>query len=73
MLFEKYNDFRRTYFMQMDSIIIDHKVVLKDKQTLHASAMVKKRLNLKKIQKLVVNMRGVMVQEKNTQVNARIT
>ena len=33
MLFEKYNDFRRTYFMQMDSIIIDHKVVLKDKKS----------------------------------------
>ena len=48
----------------MDSTILDHKGILKDKQTLHASAMAKKHLNLKKIRKLVVEMRGMMVQEK---------
>ena len=57
----------------MDSTIIDHKVILEDKQTLHASAMKNKHLNLKKVQKLVVEMRGMMVQEKNTQVHARGT
>ena len=50
--------------MQMDSTIIDHKYILKDKQTLPASTMSKKHLNLDKIQKLVVEMRGMMVQEK---------
>ena len=64
MLFDRYNDLRRTSFMQMDSTILDHKGILKDKQTLHASAMAKKHLNLKKIRKLVVEMRGMMVQEK---------
>ena len=48
----------------MDSTIIDHKYILKDKQTLPASTMSKKHLNLDKIQKLVVEMRGMMVQEK---------
>ena len=50
--------------MQMFSKIIDHKGILKDKQTLHTSAMVKKHTNLNNIQKLVVDMRGIMVQEK---------
>ena len=48
----------------MDSTIIYHKGILKYKQTIHASAMAKKHLNLKKIQKLVVEMWGIMVQEK---------
>ena len=50
--------------MQTDSTIIYHKGILKYKQTLHASEMAKKHPNLKKIQKLVVEMRGMMVQEK---------
>ena len=57
----------------MDSTIIYHKGILKDKQTLYASVMTNKYLNLKKIQKLVVDMQGMMVQEKNTQVQARGT
>ena len=64
MIFEKYNDLRITLFMQMDSTIIYHKCILKDKQTLHSSAMEKKYMSLKKIQKLVVEMQGIMVQEK---------
>ena len=48
----------------MDSTIIYHKGILKDKQTLRVSAMAKKHMNLKKIQKLVVEMWGMMVQEK---------
>ena len=64
MLFEEYNDLRRTSFVQMDYTILYHKVILKDKQTLHTSAMANKHLNLKKIQKLVVEMQGMMVQEK---------
>ena len=70
MLFEKYNKLRRTYFMKKDSTILDHKVILKDKQNLHASAMAKKHLNLKKINKLVVEMRVMMFQE-NQYVSAR--
>ena len=35
--------------------------------------MAKKNLNIKKIQNLMVEMRGMMVQEKNTQVNVRET
>ena len=50
--------------MQIYSTILDHKFILKDKQTLHASEMAKKHLNLNKIQKLVVEMRGMMDQEK---------
>ena len=54
MIFDKYNNLRRTYFMKMDYKILYHEDILKDKQTLHASAMAKKHLNLNKIQKLVV-------------------
>ena len=50
--------------MQTDSTIIYHKGILKDKKNLHASEMANKHLNLKKIQKLVVEMRGMMDQEK---------
>ena len=50
--------------MKMGSTIIDHKGVLKYKQTLYASEFSKKHLNLNKIQKMVVYMRGMMVQEK---------
>ena len=49
MLLDKYNDLRRNLFMQMDSTIIYHKGILKDKQTIHAKAMAKKNLNIKKI------------------------
>ena len=50
--------------MQMDSTILYNKGILKDKQNIDASAMAKKHLNLKKIQKLVVEKRGMIVQEK---------
>ena len=50
--------------MQMDYAILDHKGILKDKKTRHASSIANKHLNIKKIHKLVVQMRGMMVQEK---------
>ena len=50
--------------MKMDYTILYHKCILKYKQTLHASTMANKHLNLKKIHNLVVDMRGMMVQEK---------
>ena len=59
--------------MQMDSTILYHKGILKDKKTLQKSEMAKKHPNMKKIHKLVVEIRGRMVQEKNAQVNARGT
>ena len=61
ILFDKYNDLRRTSFMKMDSTILYHKGILKYKQTLHVSAMTNKQLNIKKINKPVVEMQGIMV------------
>ena len=33
MIFDKYNELRRTSFMQIDSTILYHKCILKDKKS----------------------------------------